>query len=81
MNQKEILELKTKFDNIISKYKFNQGTKTQELVDYIISKQTHSAKELANQFNIETDEANILLQFFQEGIKFKQEIDKQNSNE
>lgn len=78
-SKEDMLKLKERFEEIISKYNFNQGTKTQELVNYILSKNKHSAQELAKHFNIEEDEAHTLLQFFKKGIEFKQEIDKQNS--
>lgn len=71
MNISSIEKLKIDFDNIISKYNFNQGSKTQELVDYIISKQTHDSRDLAKHFNIEIEEAQILLEFFKKGVEFK----------
>lgn len=80
MDEKEkILELKEKFDKIIQKYKFNSRTKTQELVDYIISKDKHDAQDLAKYFSIDVNEAIILLTFFQKGIEFKKEVDEQKS--
>ena len=77
MDIEHIKKLKHSFDTIISKYKFNEGTKTQELVDYIISKEKHSSVDLATHFNIEIDEANTLLGFFQKGIAFKERISKE----
>ena len=73
----EIQELKKQFDQIISKYKFNEGSKTQELVDYIISKEQHNSQELAKHFGIETDEATTLLTFFQKGVEFRKATQQQ----
>ena len=79
--EKEVIELKNKFDEIIQKYKFNSGTRTQELVDYIISKDKHNASDLAKHFSIDVGEAIVLLTFFQKGIEFKKEIDKSNQDQ
>lgn len=67
----DIAELHKKFNIIISKYNLNSPDKAQELTNYIISKQEHSAQELSQLFNIELEEAHIILQFLQKGIKFK----------
>lgn len=67
----DISELHTKFNAIISKYGLNSPDKAQELTNYIISKQEHSAQELAQLFNIELEEAHIVLQFLQKGIEYK----------
>lgn len=67
----DISELHTKFNAIISKYGLSSPDKAQELTNYIISKQEHSAQELAQLFNIELEEAHIILQFLQKGIDYK----------
>lgn len=77
MDMNEIQELKKQFDQIISKYNFNEGSKTQELVDYIISKEKHTSQELAEHFGIEINEATILLTFFQKGVEFRKATQQQ----
>ena len=67
----EIQELHQKFQEIMSKYNFTSPSNADKLTAYIISKNTHNPVELSQKFNIEVEEASIILQFLQKGIEFK----------
>ena len=71
-----IEELHIKFREIIEKYDFNSPQKAQELTDYIISKSSHNPLDLSKHFNIEVEEAKVLLKFLQKGVEFKKSTQK-----
>ncbi|MCH8519483.1 MAG: hypothetical protein LAT82_01885 [Nanoarchaeota archaeon] len=67
----EIQELHKKFQEIIEKYDFKSSSKAQELTSYIMSKNIHTPLELSQKFNIQVEEASIILEFLKRGIQFK----------
>ena len=71
LNKMNIEELHIKFKEIIEKYNFNSSKKAQELTNYIVSKSSHNALDLSKHFNIEIEEAKVILEFLKKGIEFK----------
>lgn len=71
----EIEQLHKEFTTIIDKYNFKEEQKARHLADFIASKEKHTAQELTQEFNIELEEARVLLEFFQKGIEFKNKSD------
>ena len=71
----EIEKLHKEFGSIIDKYNFKNEQKAKHLADFIASKEKHSAQELSTEFDIELEEARILLEFFQKGVEFKNNSD------
>lgn len=71
----EIEKLHQEFNKIIAKYNFKNEENAKKLANFISSKENHSAQELAQNFNLEVEEARILLEFFQKGIEFKNKSD------
>ncbi len=76
---RELIEHKKRFDEIILKYKLNEGEKAQEIAKFLTNpneSQKISSEEFATLFNMHKNDAVIFLSFIQRGIEFKKEIDK-----
>ena len=67
----EISQLHQKFQEIMTKYNFTSSHKAEKLTQYIMSKKVHTPTELSKEFNLEIEEASIILEFLKKGIEFK----------
>ncbi|MGM5485217.1 MAG: hypothetical protein ACQEP1_05085 [Nanobdellota archaeon] len=65
----DINEHKKKFDEVIRKYGLEE--KADEIADYVLKKGNVEVDEFAKLFNIEVEDAKILLSFIEKGINFR----------
>jgi hypothetical protein len=61
---------KQEFDRVIRKY--NLKDKADEIADYITKRKNIDPKEFAVLFNIDVQDAQVLLSFIDIGLKFKE---------
>jgi hypothetical protein len=66
----DIIKHKREFDRVIAKYSL--ADKADEIANYIVKRKTIQVHEFATLFNMEEDDAEILLSFIKRGIEFKE---------
>lgn len=69
----ELHELKQEFDRIIKKYKFDEGSKADELAKFLTSGKPLVGKEFSEKFGTTEAEADMFIAFILKGIEYKEQ--------
>jgi hypothetical protein len=77
--EKEIIEHKKQFEEIVKKYNFAEESRAHELATFLTKPRDNeklSSEEFSTLFGMSEKEAVVFLSFIQKGLEFKKELNK-----